>query len=249
MGSIITITGKHGSGKSTVLSNLACALSKKELLIGCISTDLTYSSLPYFFGTELPLGNSLGKLLASDNPASGFVECGQCRNIFLSGIAAKENCFAHTPPSIPEIEAFLERIKSAFDFVLIEAGAPIMNVFSAVAINKANELVHITPCTVQGSVYDSACFGLLNSYNPSVKPITVINFAGYVLELKSFMDKLSRTASIFLPANRFVLESECEGVPIYLSNESNRGIRQYRSEIDHLCRRLTEGGDDDELRI
>jgi MinD-like ATPase involved in chromosome partitioning or flagellar assembly len=51
---IITIWGGKHSGKTTFAVNLACALAKRNSLVGLISSNLTYGELQIFFGQEVP---------------------------------------------------------------------------------------------------------------------------------------------------------------------------------------------------
>lgn len=241
MGSIVTFTGMNGAGKSTVLTNLACALARYDALVGCFSTDLTYASLPRFFAVDIPHERSLGKLFLMENPERSFVESSPKTNVFLSGIAEYENCFAHEPPPIANMEAFLQKLRSAFDFLLVEAGAPVMNVLSAVAINRADRLVNVIPCNAQGRTHDAACYDLLRLYNPTVRATNVLNLAGDVLDRKSFTDKLPHEISVYLPTSRAVRESESVGSPIFLSHEKDRGAREYCAGIHQLEKLLTEG--------
>jgi len=52
-GKIISVWGDSGSGKSTFAASLACALARRDYLIGIISSNLTYGNLQIFYGQSV----------------------------------------------------------------------------------------------------------------------------------------------------------------------------------------------------
>ena len=50
---IITVWGANGSGKTTVAANLAAALADRDLMVGIISSKLTYGELQSIFGKRV----------------------------------------------------------------------------------------------------------------------------------------------------------------------------------------------------
>ena len=51
---IYAVWGGKNSGKTTFAVNLACTLSKRDVLVGLISTNLIYGDLQVFFGQSVP---------------------------------------------------------------------------------------------------------------------------------------------------------------------------------------------------
>jgi len=58
-------------GKTTFAVNLACVLSKRDVLVGLISSNLTYGELQTFFGQVVSPGKGLYEALHEDNPNIG----------------------------------------------------------------------------------------------------------------------------------------------------------------------------------
>lgn len=89
-GKIYAVWGGNNSGKTTFAVNLACALSKRDVLVGLISSNLTYGELQIFFGQAVPPGKGLFEALNGDNHNIGekFAEYGESKNLFFLSIPA-----------------------------------------------------------------------------------------------------------------------------------------------------------------
>lgn len=68
---IYTIWGGKHSGKTTFAVSLACALSKRDKLVGLISSNLTYGELQTFFGQSVPEEKGIFEALREKAPTSG----------------------------------------------------------------------------------------------------------------------------------------------------------------------------------
>ena len=82
---IYAVWGGNNSGKTTFAVNLACALSKRDVLVGLISTNLIYGDLQVFFGQSVLEEKGLFQALNDDNPNIGekFMEYEQSKNLFF----------------------------------------------------------------------------------------------------------------------------------------------------------------------
>lgn len=82
---IYTVWGGSNNGKTTFAANLACALSKREVLVGLISSNLTYGDMQILFGQSVPPEKGLFQALNEDNPNIGekFVEYEESKICFF----------------------------------------------------------------------------------------------------------------------------------------------------------------------
>lgn len=90
---IYAVWGGKNSGKTTFAVNLACTLSKRDVLVGLISTNLIYGDLQVFFGQSVPEVKGLFQALNDDNPNIGekFMEYEQSKNLFFLSLPTNGN--------------------------------------------------------------------------------------------------------------------------------------------------------------
>lgn len=241
MGKLIAVTGMGGSGKSTVLINLASAFADAGLSTGCFSCDLRAPSLPIFLNMEIPRTKSLGKLFAQSAPASQFMEYARVKGLFVSATARGESSLDYEPPERTMIEAFLQKLKAAFDVVLVECPDIQFNSFSALSIRACDMRINILSPTPQGIAWEQACAKMLSELRPVITPIYVVN--GSDASMKEA--ELSRLFGVPVP----VFFSYCDGIrqstllgePYYLMG-SGRSAKVFRQGINKLKELVWEGG-------
>jgi MinD-like ATPase involved in chromosome partitioning or flagellar assembly len=85
MSEIIAVWGGKHSGKTTFAVNLACALSKRDVLVGLISSNLIFGELQTFFGQEVPPAKGLFEALNAETPNIGenFTAYTESKNLFF----------------------------------------------------------------------------------------------------------------------------------------------------------------------
>lgn len=239
MGAIITITGKSGAGKSTVLSNLACAFASNDACVAALSCDLRYQSLPHFFsGEDIPPTKSLGMLFGSTDLKDKLVEYPQMRNIFIAAPAAGESCIAYEPPDAEGIAAFLVMLAGTFDFVIIEAGEVIFNQFSMLSCRSADVLINIAEASAQGIAWESSSLDMLASLRPGSGGEDIITVANDPCD-SGLLDKITN-ADMRISYSRAVRDGLKKGIPILIDPNAGFSARSFRREIDTLYMRIME---------
>lgn len=236
MGRLVVVTGMNGGGKSTVISNLAYALAKGNNTVGVFSCDMTYASIPYFFGVQIPADNSIGKIMRLPNPASKFIETGEQTNVFVSATARGENCFMHEPPQESDIVTFLEKLCCVFDYVLVEAGEAMKNFFSAVAISVTNLIINVTPATVQGCMFELSSHELLSSYNPKAEIVHVMNKAKQLIPVSDFKISTGIPFNVLLPYCQYAEAAESNGCPVFHSGAGGKRSKEFNDAIIELAK-------------
>lgn len=244
MGMIVAVTGKSGSGKSMVLSNLACALAQSERLVGCVNCDLRMPSLQHFFeGIEIPPVQSLGKLFSHFHPASMFVEYPKVRNLFITSTALEENCLAFEPPNKEMIQEFLNKTKAAFDVLLVECGEVLFNQLSARTVCNCDLLINIVSPTVQGLAWEKSNHELLTELRHSVRPFEILNADQGFVDHHEIIKRLGRDVDVELPYLKEVGRSDSVGVPIYIDASVALKAKRFVAGIEKLKHMVLEGGD------
>ena len=242
MGKLITITGRDGAGKSTVLSNLACLIAKEHKTVGCMSTDLRYPSLPYFFqGVSITREKSQGMLFTHAHPASMFVEAKQ-KGVFVTAIAPDESCLEYEPPEKEEQRILLQRLQLAFDVLLVEAANVQLNLFSALAVRNADILINVVNTTVQGVAWEKTYTQLLEELSPAKRAVRVINADRGDWSMETVTRHFGNTM-ITLPYLEAVRLSEDTGIPFCLEVPASRQERRYIQQMERLCQYIQEEGE------
>ncbi len=242
MGTIVAFTGKAGSGKSTLLANTACYLAKNKLVVGCLSCDLRYPSLPgLFHGVEIPPDRSIGKLFTDIEPHKKFVEYPGCGGVFISATAITDNALEYEPPADREtIIQFLQRLNSWYDVLLVEAEDIQLNFFSITAVKQCDIQFNVVTPSMQSMAWEKATGSLYRELPGNV--IQVINADENAFPIEELKKVVGPISYQFPYVDQMSLCSE-HGTPFYLSGASGRTARRYGKELEKLCTLIENGGE------
>lgn len=243
MGTIVVFTGKAGSGKSTVLANTACYLARNsKLVVGCLSCDLRYPSLPGFFqGVEISPERSSGKLFSDIDPAKKFVEYPGCEGVFVSATAITDNALEYEPPDDREtIIQFLQRLNNWFDVLLIEAEDVQLNFFSITAVRQSDIQFNVVTPSMQSMAWERATGNLYKELTGKVIQILNVDSDSFPIdELKKMIGPIR----IQLPHIEQMPICAEHGSPYYLADVSGRNRRRYIQELEKISTLIKNGGE------
>ena len=154
---LINIIGKPGTGKSTLMVNLACALAKSGRKIAIMSTDMTYQSVQYYFSnTKIGSEQSLGLMFQKKDvrrPERYFVRAQGYGDVYVAGISGGEASLKYDLPEKEDVNIFLDELKSSFDFVFIENAENIASRLSYLSLIKSDVILDIIDLSLQGISY------------------------------------------------------------------------------------------------
>lgn len=241
MGAIIAVTGKSGSGKSVVLSNLACLFAAGDACVAVLSCDLRYQSLPLFFGgMEIPPNKSLGTLFGNPDLKDKLTEYDHMPNLFVAAPAAKESCVAYEPPDAEGITAFLAVLASTFDYVLIEAGEVLLNQFSMLSCKNADVLVNVAESSLQGIAWEQSCYEFLVALRGESESIVNVMNNPYESEIRDAEQMLGHPVHAALPYSGAVRNAVRKGIPVLLDANAGIGARGFKKNIKALYALVAE---------
>ncbi len=243
MGIMVTFTGKAGSGKSTILTNTACLLAReRQVTVACLSCDMRYPSLPFFFkGVDVPAHRSIGKLFADPTPATQLIEYPDCKGVFVTATAVTDSAMEYEPPGRETILAFFQRLNNAFDVLLVEAGEYQLNFFSALAVRQCDVLINVITQTIQSLAWEKANVKLLEELRDG-QPIHILNADSDSYPSEDFKRAIGNMI-VSLPYLDQLLTSTEQGEPFCLQSSFGRSGRRYYKGIERLADIILEGGE------
>jgi len=121
MSKIIAVWGGKHSGKTTFAVNLACALSKRDVLVGLISSNLIFGELQTFFGQEVPPEKGLFEALNAETPNIGenFTAYTESKNLFFLSAPTQYSGLLCDTVAIEDVERMLNASALVFDFLIV----------------------------------------------------------------------------------------------------------------------------------
>ena len=243
MGIMVAFTGKAGSGKSTILTNTACVLAReKQIIVGCLSCDMRYPSLPFLFkGVDVPTHRSIGKLFADPTPAAQFVEYPDCKGVFVTSTAVTDSAIEYEPPDRETILAFFQRLNNAFDVLLVEAGEYQLNFFSALAVRQCDVLFNVISPTMQNLAWEKATSRLLEELRDG-QAIHILNADSDSYPSEEFKRAVGKI-DVTLPYLEQLPVSAEQGEPFCLQSTFGRSGRKYFKGAERLAGIILEGGE------
>lgn len=222
-GKIIAVCGGNGSGKSTICTNLAVALSADKIVI-VFGTRTDYPSIQSFFNVLIPEEKSTKKLYEdismniSVDIKEYLIQYGRS-NIFILSVPdnTKALTFADESllPSRQQCKNIIIGLQQLCDYLIIDCDTDISNNISAWGLNYADKIIHTVKPTQQGLRFINA----YQSYYNEVwrgELITVANADKNYIGIKDFEKALNNVLrfDICLPYDEQVELSENTGVPV-----------------------------------
>ncbi len=242
MGTMVVFTGKAGSGKSTILANTACYLARVgKLVVGCLSCDLRYPSLPGLFrGVEIPPERSIGKLFTDNDPAKKFVEYPSCEGVFVSATAITDNALEYEPPDKETIIEFLQRLNNWYDVLLIEAEDIQLNQFSITSVRQSDIRFNVVMPSMQSMAWERATSSLYKELPGEVIQILNADSESFPIEE---LKKLIGPIGVQLPYVDQIPDCAEHGSPYYLAGMSGRYGRRYVKGLEKISTLIRNGGE------
>ena len=139
-GKTYTVWGGNNCGKTTFAVNLACALSKRDMLVGLISSNLTYGDLQVF-SARMFSEKGLFKALKDDNPNIGdkFSHYEGSKNLFFLSVPTCYTGFCDTV-TLQETERMMKAATMVFDILIVDGAPELTNPISGVGLWLAERI-------------------------------------------------------------------------------------------------------------
>lgn len=117
---IITVWGANGSGKTTVAANLAAALADRDLMVGIISSKLTYGELQSIFGKRIEPEKGIYKAISNGCNTKNMFEATDNPNLFILSPPNVFDGMLLTAISADTVKELIEDSRIRFDYIIID---------------------------------------------------------------------------------------------------------------------------------
>ena len=166
---IVVTSGKGGVGKTSIVSNVGCALAKKGHSVCLIDADLGLRNLDVVLGLEnrvvfdlqdvIENKCELEQALIKDKNYNNLVILPACKNLDVQKI------------NFDYLKRIINHLDSVYDFILIDSPAGIERGFFN-AINNAKEAIIVSTLNISSLRDADKVIGILNSN--SIKDVKLI---------------------------------------------------------------------------
>ena len=225
-GNVIVITsGKGGVGKTTATASIGAALAVKGNKVAVVDMDIGLRNLDVVMGLENRIVfNVVDAVKGKCKPSQAAIKDRRIENLFL--IPASQSDTKNAMDA-SEVKAFIEMIRSEYDYILVDCPAGIEQGFQN-AVAAADEAVVV--CTPEVSSIRDAdrIIGLLLARE--IAPKLVVNRImpqmvenGDMLSHEDVVDVLSIDLLGLVEMDEQVIVSTNTGVPLVLQKDSSAG--------------------------
>lgn len=240
---IITVWGKDNSGKTTFAVNLACALAKRDHLVGLISSNLIYGDLQVYFGQSIPPEKGLFRALHEDNPNVGekFMEAGESKNLFFLSVPNHYTGLLCDNVSLQSVERLITASSLLFDILLIDGSGDLTNPISGTGLWLAEKVYTLYRPSASAPMWHKGVEDFVQELHIADKQINVMQTPNGEFDDKTFKSLIELSFIYELPFVKQAGELENAGTPVFFYED--RGCRQYSKVLEKISDELCGGKD------
>lgn len=238
---IYTVWGGSNSGKTTFAANLACALSKREVLVGLISSNLTYGDMQVLFGQSVSPEKGLFQALNEDNPNIGekFVEYEESKNLFFLSVPTCYSGLLCDTVTLQSVERMMNAAALVFDILLVDGASEINNPVSGVGLWLADEIFTLHRPSISAQMWYRGVADFMRELHIAEKQIHVLQAPTGEFDNKTYQSMMELSFAYELPYIKRAGELENAGTPLYFFHD--RSCRRYGKVLEEIALRIVGG--------
>ncbi len=239
---IIAVWGGNNSGKSTFATNLACALSTRDCLVGLISSNLTYGELQIFFGQNIPPEKGLFRALSEDNPNIGekFVEYGESKNLFFLSVPTRYSSLLCDTVTLQSVEQMINAASVVFDILIIDGASELTNPVSGVGLWMAETICTLHRPSVAAQMWHQSVSDFVRELHIEEKQIHILLAPDGEFDEKVYRSTTGLYFPFELPYVKRASELQNAGTPLYFNRD--RACRYYGKLLEEIADKICGGG-------
>ncbi|MDD4566113.1 MAG: AAA family ATPase [Eubacteriales bacterium] len=233
MSKIISVFGKSGTGKTTLVVNLACGLAERQFVVAIVSAELNHGSIQVPFGVIVPEGQGIFAAMndKTEQPQGKLTQIKQNENIYLLTVPnAREDIFYENLEQ-KTVEDLLRRIGVHVDFILIDCTPDLNNPITLMALNLSSTVFCTYRATIETCLWHQSMRVFFQQFGLS--PVSVISEYNIGCSIQEFLKTTGLDPVAILPEVENATLFENVGRPIY--SEKDKQSRKYRAEIDKIA--------------
>ena len=239
---IFAVWGGDNSGKSTFATNLACALSVRERLVGLISSNLVFGELQIFFGQNVPPDKGLFRALSEDNPNIGekFVEYGESKNLFFLSVPTRYTGLLCDTVTLASVEQMINAASVVFDILVIDGASELTNPVSGVSLWLAQTICTLHRPSISAQMWRQGVADFVRELHIAEKQIHILQAPDGEFDDQTYREMTGLSLPFELPYVKRASELQNAGTPLYFHRD--RACRYYSKVLEQIADRICEGG-------
>lgn len=241
MSKIIAVWGGKHSGKTTFAVNLACALSKRDVLVGLISSNLTFGELQTFFGQEVPVEKGLFAALNAENPNIGekFTDYGESKNLFFLSIPTKYSGLLCDTVTLEDAEQMVGTAALVFDVIILDGAAEINNPVSSVGLWLADAIFVLHKPSIAAQMWYMGISEFIRELHLDEKQTHILLTSHGEFDDQAYRNMTALPFAYELPHIKRAGELQNAGSPLYFFND--RSCKRYGKVLDQITGTICGG--------
>lgn len=238
---IYTVWGANHSGKTTFAVNLACALSKRDLLVGLISSNLVYGELQIFFGQSVAFEKGLYKALQDDNPNLGekFAEYEEIKNLFFLSVPTHYSGLLCDTVTLQSAEQLINNASITFDVLVIDGSAEVNNPISSVGLWLADKIFTLHKPSIAGQMWYQGVSDFVRELHIAEKQLHILQAPTGEFDDKTYKNMVEISFDYELPCVNRAGELQNAGTPLYIYHD--RQCRRYSKALGRITGKICGG--------
>jgi MinD-like ATPase involved in chromosome partitioning or flagellar assembly len=238
---IYTVWGANHSGKTTFAVNLACALSKRDLLVGLISSNLIYGELQIFFGQSVAFEKGLYKALQDDAPNLGekFTEYEEIKNLFFLSVPTHYSGLLCDTVTLQSAEQLINNASITFDVLIIDGSAEINNPISSVGLWLADKIFTLHKPSIAAQMWHQGVADFVRELHITDKQLHILQAPNGEFDDKTYKNMVKKSFDYELPYVNRAGELQNAGTPLYIHHD--RHCRRYSRVLERIAGKICGG--------
>jgi len=239
---IITVWGGSNSGKSTFATNLACALSARDRLVGLISSNLLFGELQIFFGRNVPSEKGLFRALSENNPNIGekFVASGESKNLFFLSAPTRYSGLLCDTVTFEQVERMINAASVVFDILVIDGAADLTNPMLGVGLWLAETVCTLHRPSIAARMWHQGVSDFVRELHIAEKQTHILLAPNGEFDDQTYREMTGLAFSFELPYVKRVSELQNAGTPLYFHRD--RACRHYGKVLEQIADNICGGG-------
>lgn len=239
---IYAVWGGNNSGKTTFAVNLACTLSSRDVLVGLISSNLTYGELQIFFAQAVPTEKGLYEALREDNPNIGekFTEYGESKNLFFLSVPTHYSGLLCDTVALESVERMMNAASMVFDILIVDGAAEINNPVSGVGLWLADGILTLHRPSIAAQMWHIGVSDFIRELHLEEKQSHILLASNGEFDDKTYQSMVELPFAYELPYIKRAGELENAGTPLYFFHD--RACRRYAKVLETIANGILGGG-------